>query len=116
MAFVANEYGGIEGLITVEDLVEELVGEIWDETDPNIASVRRHADGSMTLPGSFPIHDLRDVGMALPHGDYATMPRWCCTDSGSYPAHQERWWPWTGGGSRSPACGATRSPKSWLGR
>lgn len=73
MAFVANEYGGIEGLITVEDLVEELVGEIWDETDPNVASVRRHADGSMTLPGRFPIHDLRDVGMELPVGDYATI-------------------------------------------
>ncbi len=73
MAFVADEYGGIEGLMTVEDLAEELVGEKRDETDRGVTSVRRHADGSLPLPGHFPIHDLPDVGIELPEGDYATI-------------------------------------------
>ena len=85
MAFVANEYGGIDGLITVEDLVEELVGEIWDETDPDMTSVGRHADGSMTLPGRFPIHDLPDVGIELPEGDYTTIAGLVLQQLGSIP-------------------------------
>lgn len=73
LAVVLNEHGGTEGIITIEDLIEELVGEIYDETDPDVASVRREADGSMVVPGSFPIHDLPDIGVELPGGDYATV-------------------------------------------
>jgi len=73
MAFVANEHGGIEGVITIEDLIEELVGEIYDETDPDLATVVRGPDGSAILPGRFPIHDLDSLGIALPEGEYATV-------------------------------------------
>jgi putative hemolysin len=70
---VINEYGGTEGIVTVEDLLEELVGEIYDEFDRDLVGIQRQADGSMLLPGSFPIHDLPDLGITLPEGPYTTV-------------------------------------------
>jgi putative hemolysin len=73
LAIVLNEYGGTEGIVTVEDLLEELVGEIYDEFDPDTHGIHRQPDGSLILPGSFPVHDLADLGITLPEGDYATL-------------------------------------------
>jgi putative hemolysin len=73
MAVVIDEHGGVEGLITVEDLVEELVGEIWDETDPDIQAVRRDPEGSLVVVGSYPMHDLVDLGVEAPPGEYTTV-------------------------------------------
>jgi len=73
LAIVINEYGGTEGIVTVEDLLEELVGEIYDEFDRDSVGIQRQPDGSLLLAGSFPIHDLPDLDITLPEGPYTTV-------------------------------------------
>jgi putative hemolysin len=73
MAIVIDEHGGVDGLITIEDLLEELVGEIYDEFDRDISGVERADDGSFIVPGGFPVHDLEDIGVVLPRGEYTTI-------------------------------------------
>jgi len=74
LAVVIDEYGGAVGIVTVEDIVEQIVGEIHDEHDRTGATVERLPDGSYRVAGRERVEDLNDeLDWALPTGDYETV-------------------------------------------
>ena len=66
MAVVVDEYGRVVGVVTVEDIIEEVVGEIADETDPAAGEIRRLANGDWFVRGHVAVTDLADYGLNLP--------------------------------------------------
>jgi putative hemolysin len=74
MAIVIDEYGSMEGIVTLEDLLEEIVGEIEDEFDLPDETVERVDDDTIRIDGTFPIDDFNEkFSCDLPHEDYHTV-------------------------------------------
>ncbi len=73
-ALVVDEYGVVQGLITLEDIIEEIVGDIRDEHDVAVQGVRKQRDGSVVVDGSATIRELnRAMGWNLPDDEAATV-------------------------------------------
>jgi CBS domain containing-hemolysin-like protein len=74
IAVVIDEFGGTEGIVTIEDLVEEIVGEISDELDEAAPELSHGSDGELLLTGGFSIAELNDIyRLKLPDEDYTTV-------------------------------------------
>ncbi|HET7480903.1 MAG TPA: hemolysin family protein [Rubrobacteraceae bacterium] len=74
MAIVIDEWGSVEGLITIEDIVEELVGEIQDEFDEGEAAIEKIGDDLYAIDGRIPITDVNEhFDLDLPHEDFDTI-------------------------------------------
>lgn len=86
MAVVIDEYGGFAGTLTIEDLAEELVGEIADEHDAEAPATAVAVDGGWLLPGDLPIDEAeRSLDLDLPAGDYETVAGMVIAHAGTLP-------------------------------
>ena len=73
-ALVVDEYGEVQGLITLEDIIEEIIGDIKDEHDVSAPGTRKLPDGSFVIDGSVPLRDLnRALGWELPDEEATTL-------------------------------------------
>jgi CBS domain containing-hemolysin-like protein len=90
MAVVVDEYGGMAGIVTMEDLLEEIVGEITDEYDIEEPQLERLSDGRLRVPGRTPIDDVNEVLDAdLPHEEWDTVGGLVFSTLGHVPAEGE---------------------------
>jgi CBS domain containing-hemolysin-like protein len=87
LAVVVDEYGGTSGVVTLEDLVEEIVGEVSDEHDRSQTTGRQLRDGSWTVPGLWRPDEVRSrLGVAVPDGPaYETIGGWLMAELGRVP-------------------------------
>ncbi|MEK3882732.1 hemolysin family protein [Paenibacillus sp. PL2-23] len=77
LAILIDEYGGTSGLVTLEDIMEEIVGDIKDEFDPDIASIVRNEDDSYSINGLMLIEEVNGFfGIAIDTDDYDTIGGW----------------------------------------
>ncbi|WP_102347606.1 hemolysin family protein [Bacillus sp. Marseille-P3661] len=77
MAIVLDEFGGTSGLITLEDVLEEIVGEIWDEQDEKISAITRVNDNVFKFDAQFQLDDFTELmNVSLPESSYHTIGGW----------------------------------------
>lgn len=87
IAVVVDEWGGTAGVVTFEDVIEELTGDIEDEFDREQWRVRRLADGRCAVPARIEVEELnRRLGLAIPEGDYETLGGYLLTEIGRIPS------------------------------
>ena len=85
MAVIVDEYGGTEGIVTLEDILEELVGEIWDEHDEVIENFHKNPDGSYTIACAADLSDLYDLFSLKGECESATVSGWVLEQIGRIP-------------------------------
>ena len=77
IAILIDEYGGTSGLVTLEDIMEEIVGDIQDEFDPDMKHITLHADGSYSVNGQILIEEVNSYfGLGISTDDYDTLGGW----------------------------------------
>ena len=91
IAIVVDEYGGTAGLVTMEDILEELVGDIYDEYDKEEREYEKIDDNTYMLAGSLPIYDVNKLLDAeIPEGDYDTISGFLQEELGRIPEDEEK--------------------------
>jgi putative hemolysin len=90
-AIVVDEYGGTAGLVTIEDLLEEIVGEIRDEYDVELEPVQQEADGVFVFSGNVPIEELNErLGMSISREGFSTIGGYLLAHLGRVPTVGEQ--------------------------
>ncbi len=90
LAVAVDEYGGTAGIVTLEDLLEELFGDIRDEHDPAAAPIRRVDDRTVHVHGRVELDDLEaETDIVLEEGDYDTVAGFVLGHVGSVPAERD---------------------------
>ena len=91
IAIIVDEYGGTAGLVTMEDILEELVGDIYDEYDKEEKEYEKIDDNTYMLAGSLPIYDVNKLLDAdIPEGDYDTISGFLQEELGRIPEDEEK--------------------------
>lgn len=91
IAIVLDEYGGTAGLVTMEDIIEELVGNIFDEYDDEEKEYEKIDDNTYMISGSVSIHDLRKIlNVEIPEGEYDTLSGYLIEELGRIPSDDEK--------------------------
>ena len=91
LAIVLDEYGGTAGLVTMEDIIEELVGNIFDEYDDEEKEFEKIDDNTFLISGGVSIHDLRKIlGVEIPEGEYDTLSGYLIELLGRIPSDDEK--------------------------
>jgi putative hemolysin len=86
MAIVVDEYGGTDGIVTLEDLIEEVIGDIRDEYDEDVTQARRLAGGEVEVDGKLNLDEIAEIsGVDLPEGPYATLGGYVMAELGRLP-------------------------------
>lgn len=90
LAIAVDEYGGTAGIVTLEDLLEELFGDIRDEHDAAVAPIRQIDEGTYLVHGRVELEDLTaETGLTLPEGDYDTVAGYLLRHVGNVPDERE---------------------------
>ena len=91
MAIVLDEYGGTAGLVTMEDILEELVGDIYDEYDKEEKDYEKIDETTYMLSGNMPIYDVNKlINAEIPEGDYDTLSGFLQEELGRIPDEKEK--------------------------